>query len=206
MKIKVNITTIDNYLLIVAAFLATIAAELGGLSLGLAVLGIGSLIKAVGSALIEGESLGQNLDNVALGVAGALTSMLALIGDPTIATAVMVIGFILKSIGSLYQRGDSISQNLDNIALGSFAIIAAVLPAYGLGAYSYYVLAVGALVKAIGSNGLRTTIAAMPPTVSATPTSVNASVSVSNASLTQSPASVQSQPGASGQAQNQASS
>jgi len=76
----------------------------------------------------------------------------------------------------------------DNIALGSFVIIAAVLPAYGLGAYSYYVLAVGALVKAIGSNGLRTIIAAMPPTVPASPTTVNASVSVSNASPTQPPA------------------
>ena len=49
------------------------------------------MVKAVGSALIEGGSLAQNIDNVFLGVAGAQGSLVAVIGYPSVATAAVTV-------------------------------------------------------------------------------------------------------------------
>ena len=85
-------------------------------------------MKSAASALIESESLAQNTDNVLFGIEGALGSLVAVIGYTSVATAVMVTGFLLKAVASAYQRGDSISQNLDNIALAALPAVATAMP------------------------------------------------------------------------------
>ncbi len=170
-KVKINVSTLDNYLLIIATFIALIVDKLANPQLALFVLIVGAVIKAVGSALIEGESLVQNLDNVALAVGAALAGVIGLIGDAELAIAVMVAAYILKAVGSAYMRGDSISQNLDNIALAVVSAMAPVFPAYG-----FYLLAAATLLKAMGSNGLRNIIPAVEGIIDSLP-NVNAQTS-----------------------------
>ena len=169
-KLQINIATLDNYLLIIATSLALVVDKLVNPELALSLLIVGAVIKAVGSALIEGESLGQNLDNVALAVGVAFAGVIGLIGIAQVALYVMVAAYVLKAVGSAYQRGDSVSQNLDNIALAVVSALALVFPAYG-----FYLISAATLLKAIGSNGLRNIIPAVESIISSLPTVSTAS-------------------------------
>ena len=132
---------------------------------------MGSIIKAVGIALIKGESLAQNIDKFAR---RCWRSRKPRRGDrlPIDRYGGYGYWFPVEGCGE-YQRGDSISQNLDNITLAVLTAVAAVMPAYWLSAYSFYALAFAGLVKAIGSNGLRNIVSlatsAPAPTPTATP-------------------------------------
>lgn len=176
-KVKINIATVDNYLLMLATFLAFVADKLYNPNLALAILIAGAIVKAIGSALIEGETIGQNLDNVALACGAALAAVIGYFGTATtyvmgaysvsgvtIAFYVMVAAYMLKAVGSAYVRGDSISQNLDNIALAAVSTLAVIFPAYG-----FYLLAFATVLKAMGSNGLRGIVTAAEQVISSLP-------------------------------------
>jgi cytosine/uracil/thiamine/allantoin permease len=120
-KLQINIATLDNYLLIIATFLALVVDKLANPELALSVLIVGAVIKAVGSALIEGESLGQNLDNIALAVVSALAPVFPAYGFYLISAATL-----LKAIGSnglrnIIPAAESIISSLPTASTASTA-------------------------------------------------------------------------------------
>ena len=146
---------LDNYILVIAGLIAAIAYAVSDVTVSFLVLATGLLLKAIASAIDPTVSWVENLDNLALGIAGVLAILTTLTNNTTWALYIMIAGVFIKTIASAWARGLDAATNIDNILAAVGTAISGAAIALGQPQIATVGVLVSSLVKGLLSTYFR---------------------------------------------------